>query len=326
MVGVYIPDLPDILRNGTGYPVEEFPGCRTRANGHGGYVSPGPLGLVVHHTASPNTAGWSTDRNVEYATVEAGNVNKPEYAIVVGREGRIIVTACGGTNGEGKGGPWNMSRGGVPQDGANNRLISLAVCYDGVGEEMGPAQYKSFAAVCNAILRHYNFEITDMIAHKMWVDPTRPGRKIDPWGPVYDGGDWGQKRPGKPDIDKFRGAVWFGYDALGNSIFPKPPDPPLPPPAYLEDDVPAIYKIDVSPSTYFTLDPRSGTWCHVPSQYAIKTLQASGDLLPGNSVVLKASDVKADKTGIGAFVCVTPKGMVGEDKVGQSLAQAYNLT
>lgn len=324
MTGVYIPELADICRL-TGHPIEEFPGWKTRSNGHGGYVNPGPLGIVVHHTASPNTSGWSTDRNVEYATVEAGNVNKPEYAIVFGREGRIIVTAAGGTNGEGKGGPWNMSTGGVPQDGANNRLISLSVCYDGIGEVMTEPQYKAFAAVCNVLLIHFGWQITDLIAHKMWVDPTRPGRKIDPWGPVYDGTDWGAKRPGIPEINKFRGAVWLACDARGNSIFPYPPEPPLPPPALLEDEVPAIYKIDLAPSTYFVIDPRAGTWCHVPSTYAIKTMQGSGDLLSGNSVVLKASEVKADPLGLGSYICVTPSGMNGNIHHGKSLVEAYGL-
>jgi hypothetical protein len=225
MVGIFLPWLDDEAR-ATGWPVVTMDGWETRSNGHGGYVAPGPLGVVEHHTASPDTAYWTTQNNAEYATLWPSNANKPEYAYVIGRDGTIWVCAAGGTNGEGKGGPWNTSLGYVPLTGANNRMISVAYCYDGVGERMTLPQWRAGLSLTRRLLQRIGGGPGDAISHKEWVDPSYPGRKIDPWGPIVDGDDWGPKRPAQPNIDTFRARMWLGSTRNGLPADNVPPPPP----------------------------------------------------------------------------------------------------
>jgi hypothetical protein len=148
------------------------------------------MGVVVHHTASParSTPGQQFQNDASYCAV--GHQDAPVGNMVLGPDGELSVHAAGAANTQGKGGPWTTSRGTVPLDGGNSRLVAIEACNDGQGQVWNPAQCEAYAALVGELAAAYGFRTdrwgahaSDVLSHEEWTRPSCPGRKCDPAGP-----------------------------------------------------------------------------------------------------------------------------------------------
>lgn len=215
-MSIWLTDLATVLR-GAGLRVNELDGWRTRANSTGALRA--NLGIAVHHTASGT--GWTGEREARFCALEASG--RPIYNVLLDRTGLFWVLAAGSTNSEGRGGPWTSSRGTVPVDGGNSRLLSLAIANNGVGEPYPRAVTDALVTACAALSRRYAYNPSrDIVSH--WArsngqDPGWTNRKIDPAGPspwTIPGDQWQRW-----DMQRFRGAVAAAM--TGTTPTPTPP-------------------------------------------------------------------------------------------------------
>jgi hypothetical protein len=189
--GRQLHDLADVLR-GAGLEVREFDGWSTRSRSGAGYAVSGPVGIIVHHTASASS--WNGDRDVDFLTLQCDV--RPMANLYLDRGGTWWVLAAGATNTNGKGGPW----GPIPQNRANSRVIGIEAANNGTGEGWPDVMQDSYVAGVAALADAYGIEPENILAHHEWA----PGRKIDPAGPsrfgtVNHSGSW--------DMNVFRSAV-----------------------------------------------------------------------------------------------------------------------
>ena len=230
MGSYWLYDLPDVLE-AAGLDFDVWPGWETRARNSGGYDN--VWAVFVHHTASDGPQ----DADCAYEWDATGG-DQPIGAINLGRDGHIYVGAAGATNCQGKGGPWKLSRGTIPQDKGNAYGIAIEAGNSGTGEAWPQAQTDAYVRLVAALCAAYGLDPQrDVLAHFEWVEPSCPGRKIDPAGPSpYASGSssW--------DMDGFRGDV---VHCDGNQ--PPPPE---------EDDVTDedIARIATAVWKYMTVD------------------------------------------------------------------------
>jgi len=174
MDGISLPNLAEVLR-AEGLDVQTWSGWERMSRSTGGYDAPGPLGVVVHHTAGSATGSFQND----WSYHAVGHADAPVANTLLGRQGQWGVHAGGASNHAGKGGPWNSSRGQIPLDSANSRTIGIEAQNTGVGELWSPAMVESYTIGVGAMCRAYGMDVMrDVMAHFEWA----PGRKIDPWG------------------------------------------------------------------------------------------------------------------------------------------------
>jgi hypothetical protein len=171
-------------------------GWEWRARGSGGFPY-GPMGVVVHHTASPDRDGqFEGDRDY----CGTGHPDSPVGNLVLGPAGEVSVHAAGAANTQGAGGPWTTSRGGISQDNGNANLIAIEASNDGQGQVWSEAQCDVYVALIRELAGAYGFRLdrwgefsSDILSHEEWTRPSCPGRKCDPagpspWSPAQSGG------------------------------------------------------------------------------------------------------------------------------------------
>jgi LysM repeat protein len=168
--GSLVQDLADVLR-AAGLVVEEVEGWKTRQRGGAGYSAARPLGIIIHHTASPKR--WDGRRDVDYMTFECEN--KPLANLYLDRQGRWWVLAAGATNTNGKGGPFRT----LPQNGANSRVLGIEAGNDGIGEKWPDVMQDSYVKGVAALAEAYRIPTDHVLSHQEWA----PTRKVDPAGP-----------------------------------------------------------------------------------------------------------------------------------------------
>jgi LysM repeat protein len=188
--GRFLTDLADTLR-AAGLTVNEHDGWQRRHRSSGGYNG-GPVGIIVHHTASP--ASWDGQRDVDFIAV--GCDVAPMANLYLDRKGQWWVLAAGASNTNGKGGPW----GPLPLDSANSRVIGIEAGNDGVGEAWPEVMQDAYVAGVAALASHYGVDTGNILAHHEWA----PARKVDPAGPSRFGAINGAK---SWNMDIFRAAV-----------------------------------------------------------------------------------------------------------------------
>ncbi|MBA2350098.1 MAG: N-acetylmuramoyl-L-alanine amidase [Solirubrobacterales bacterium] len=138
-------------------------------------------GIVMHHDADPPT-GADIDA-VRYCYLNA--LAKPIGNFHVTRAGLVYWGAAGASNHAGKGGEVTTSKGIVPLDQGNKYLIGIEASNNGVGEPWPQVQIESYLALVVTLCKTYELKpATDVYAHWTWVEPSCPGRKIDPLGPT----------------------------------------------------------------------------------------------------------------------------------------------
>ena len=166
--GTFLLDLADTLR-AAGLSVEEHDGWRQRCRSSGGYPG-GPVGVIIHHTASPPS--WDGQKDVDFI------VSKPEAAplanLYLDRRGTWWVIAAGATNTNGKGGPW----GPIAAQRANATVIGIEAGNTGTGEPWPEAMQDAYVAGVAALADRYGIDSNNVLSHNEWS-----ARKIDPAGP-----------------------------------------------------------------------------------------------------------------------------------------------
>lgn len=172
-MSVWLLNLPDWARS-AGLSVSTYPGWETRSRSSGGYDS--IRGIGIHHNASgPNSslasqAGWSW----------GSSPSRPVGAMILDRDGHLLIGAAGATNTQGRGGPVTGSRGTIPQDAGNRYMVSIEASNNGVGEPWPTAQQDAYVVLCRMLCDRLGLDPSrDIWAHFEWA----PGRKIDPAGP-----------------------------------------------------------------------------------------------------------------------------------------------
>ena len=188
--GQLLKNLADVLR-GAGLVVREVDGWQDRQRGGSGY-EPGPVGIIVHHTAS--SPGWNGQQDVDFLTFHCDV--KPMSNLYLDRGGQWWVLAAGATNTNGSGGPW----GPIPLDSANSRVIGIEAGNNGIGEPWPDGMQTSYIKGVAALANAFAIDPGNILAHHEWA----PTRKVDPAGPSRFGSinssqSW--------NMDQFRTAV-----------------------------------------------------------------------------------------------------------------------
>lgn len=188
--GRYLTEMAEVLVS-AGLDVKEYDGWKRRARGSGG-LGKGPLGIVVHHTASPLSANGK--RDADYIAKQ--DKNSPISNLYLDRQGTWWVLAAGATNTNGRGGPW----GPIAKNRANQGVIGIEAGNNGTGEPWPRAQQDSYVRGVAALADRYGITTDNILSHAEWS----PSRKIDPAGPSRFGSI---NRLKTWDMDVFRKAV-----------------------------------------------------------------------------------------------------------------------
>jgi hypothetical protein len=189
--GRVLTDLADVLRR-AGLRVREVDGWQQRQRGGTGYGLADPIGIIVHHTASPSS--WDGEPDVNFLAV--GCDVAPMSNLYVDRGGQWWVLAGGASNTNGTGGPW----GPIPVDSANSRVIGIEAGNNGIGEPWPDVMQDAYVAGVAALADAYGVEAGNILSHQEWA----PTRKVDPAGPSRFGSINGSH---SWDMDRFRAAV-----------------------------------------------------------------------------------------------------------------------
>lgn len=233
---IWLTELPDWLES-AGLRVDVYDNMwSTRSRSSGGYEK--VLGIGIHHDASNIN---SSERSAaDYGWKNASD--KPIGAIRLWRDGHILVGAAGATNTMGKGGPLTSTKGKIPQDQGNLYMLAIEAGNNGVGEPWGTPMLDAYIGMVTTLCDRLGLSYNDVWGHAGYVQPSCPGRKIDPAGPT----------PGYPSLGGTSGAkTWKDSDfraLLGTST--QPPHPPEPepepephPPEIGDDDMLFICKV-----------------------------------------------------------------------------------
>lgn len=195
MGAVWLANLPAVLRK-AGLVVEEFDGWETRSRSTGGYTDVWAIG--THHDGI--TEGVPEINRSRSGWTNPTNPNRPVGAVRLNKNGTVVVGCAGATNTQGRGGPFQTSKGLIPLDQGNLYAFSIEPSNNGVGEVWPAVQQDAYVTLCAAVMLWLKLKPGDIMAHFEWA----PGRKFDPAGPSrYATGSrlW--------DMDKFRGDVWL---------------------------------------------------------------------------------------------------------------------
>lgn len=183
-----------------------------------------PTGIVEHHTACMCKVGHDPQSCIN--GILAGNTSAPGPVSQVfiswtpigvkwngsNPDPRVVVIAAGRANHAGSGQyPWGAPSG-------NGSSLGIEVC--------GPAAWPDVVIdirerVSAAILRHNGWGAHQITTHNEYVEPVRPGAKIDPSGATKYQPNLAVLQPWNPDI-------W--RQAVQRQIVQPVPEPPTPTP------------------------------------------------------------------------------------------------
>jgi len=146
-----------------------------------------------HHTASAT----SPQNDANYMCF--GSPDAPIANLLLARDGSVWVLAGGATNTNGKGGPFQVSKGTVPKDSMNTYAVSIEAANNGVGEAWPQAQIDAYFTLSLMLSARLGLQPSDVCTHQEYA----PDRKIDPatanavqgpWRPtsVNSSGTWSQ--------------------------------------------------------------------------------------------------------------------------------------
>ena len=155
--------------------------------------SGGPLGIVVHHTASSRK---SKDENVIQMCIRGVNkVPGPLYHYLISADGTVWQIA--GENvkanhaGRGNNSVLDGIIKGIPVKGkattpgrisANSSLVGVSLINDGLGQDIPQAQYDACVDICAYLCDKYEINpLSGEIGHSEWTS-----RKVDPTFDMHD--------------------------------------------------------------------------------------------------------------------------------------------
>jgi hypothetical protein len=179
MGAYWLNDCVPVLQQKLGGKFKLYEGYSTRSRSSGGFDD--ICGVLMHHDADP--AGGSDDSVLDYEYKNADD--RPIGNFHVQRDGDIWIGAAGASNHAGKGGPVSTSKGTIPLDAGNKFLIGIEASNSGLGEIWNDNMMESYLQLVTELCKFYHLNpATDLYAHWTWVQPSCPGRKVDPSGPA----------------------------------------------------------------------------------------------------------------------------------------------
>jgi len=197
----WLHDFPQFVKDN--YPelgIKLQSGWETRSRSSGGFEK--IMGVCCHHDAGG--ASQSTQSRADYSSFRAQYAPVGNFILGVGGLQDIIMIAAGSTNTQGKGGPYNSSKGQVPLDDGNRRMIAIEAANTGTGsQDWNPAQQVAYLTLCAALIECYGLKSSDVVSHSDWTNPVNGGRtnvmsgskrKIDPGGGATPGRDWAEPK------------------------------------------------------------------------------------------------------------------------------------
>lgn len=218
MGSYWLHEAKDPLVAALGSKLKFYKGWETRSRSTGGFD--GIYGIVMHHDADSNTSGGSEDNVLDYEWNSTGG-DQPIGNFHVQRDGDVWFGCAGASNHAGKGGSVQTSKGTVPLDAGNKFLIGIEASNNGTGETWGTAIMESYLTLVTTLCQIYNFDPeTDIYGHWTWVEPSCPGRKIDPWGPATGYSQFGTQKWNMEAVQ----------DVIKSRLSDKPPPKPEPEP------------------------------------------------------------------------------------------------
>lgn len=188
MTGRYLTDMANVLR-AAGVNVVEVDGWQTRARSSGGYADGRPTCVMWHHTASQASPANDVAYIISADTAPISN-------LYLARDGTAHVCAAGASNTNGKGGPFNVSRGTVPADRMNEFAVSIEMANSGVGEPWPQIQIDAAFRASLALTDYLGLLPTDVGTHVAWtsrkIDPATAAAVQGPWKPrsINTSGSW----------------------------------------------------------------------------------------------------------------------------------------
>lgn len=179
MGAYWLNDCIPTLQQSLGSKFKLYKGYATRSRSSGGFDR--ICGIVMHHDADSTSGSDDSVLTYEYENAD----DRPIGNFHVQRDGDVWIGAAGASNHAGKGGPVSTSQGTVPLDAGNKFLIGIEASNNGIGEPWGTAILDSYLILVTELCKFYHLNpMTDIYAHWTWVQPSCPGRKIDPAGPT----------------------------------------------------------------------------------------------------------------------------------------------
>lgn len=170
MGDIWLHKLPDYFDK-WGVDWDAYPGWQTRSRSTGGFTA--VQAIQAHHTVSKTTLA-----NDAYYCWQ-GASTKPIGNMLLDRNGHVLLGAAGASNTSGKGGPMLTSRGVIPLDTGNTRIVAIEAQNDGVGEAWPELQQTAYINLVCAI--------------KDWADNETPGPPLD-WGAIHSHREWAPLR------------------------------------------------------------------------------------------------------------------------------------
>lgn len=183
MAGIYYVELADWCSE-EGLSVVQYSGWQTRARSSGGFPST-PLGVQWHHTA-----GSGSNPQADCDWMWRNSSDRPIGNIYLARDGKVWIGAAGAANTAGKGGPYPLSRGTVPQDQGNTRTFAIEAANSGVGQAWPQAQIDAYFKLSNMLNRRFGNKPTDLFTHADYTFRQGSYRKIDPATAAAVQGPW----------------------------------------------------------------------------------------------------------------------------------------
>lgn len=267
----WLHDFPAFVKDR--YPelgVKLQPGWETRSRSSGGFEK--IMGVCCHHDAGGSSQ--STQGRADYSC-SAQYAPVGNFILGVGGLNDVVLIAAGASNTQGKGGPYQTSKGQVPLDDGNRRMIAIEAANTGTGtQDWNPAQQVAYLTLCAALIECYGLQPSDVVSHSDWTNPVGGGRtdvmsgskrKIDPGGGATPGRDWAEPKAVYKNMwrmDRFERDLRNLLDDRNAPTTPQPPAytpyPPRPSPE-LGADKPM--QILASPSRIFdTRHEKSGSF------------------------------------------------------------------
>lgn len=228
----WLHDLPAALRD-AGLNVETVAGWETRSRSSGGFED--IQGVAWHHTA-----GGGNDKGQEnYAYFVSPD--RPVGNLHLRFDGTWVMGAAGAANTMGKGGPVTGSKGTIPLNDGNRRMVAIEAHNDGIGQNWPEVQIDSYFAGTLVICDLYGLNpLTDVWTHFGYCRPSCPGRKIDPAKNTAVSGPW---RP-MAELTSGTSRTWseqdirIELDSRRKDAEPVKPVPPTPPTNVRLEDLP----------------------------------------------------------------------------------------
>lgn len=163
--------LADVLRGAGVEVVEEGDWLNRGATSGGGAFE--PIGVLWHHTAGPTTSPENPHPSLDICINGRPDLSGPLCQALVDYNGVFHVISANRANHAGGCG----GSGPIPAGDGNTMLVGWEIDYNGVDQEMSPAQYDASIAATAAVITQLGTDASYVRGHR----ETSTTGKIDPY-------------------------------------------------------------------------------------------------------------------------------------------------